>query len=62
MGQIRATGLRCETRRFQAMMQVELVNEGPERFCSIRARSSSDQCAVRIMSATRAASTATFIS
>lgn len=26
---IRATGLRCETGRFQAMMQVELVNEGP---------------------------------
>jgi D-tyrosyl-tRNA(Tyr) deacylase len=27
--QIRAAGLRCETGRFQAMMQVELVNEGP---------------------------------
>ena len=27
--QIRATGLRCETGRFQEMMQVELVNEGP---------------------------------
>jgi D-tyrosyl-tRNA(Tyr) deacylase len=27
--QIRAGGLRCETGRFQAMMQVELVNEGP---------------------------------
>jgi len=27
--QIRATGLRCETGRFQAMMKVELVNEGP---------------------------------
>jgi len=27
--QIRARGLRCETGRFQAMMQVELVNEGP---------------------------------
>jgi D-aminoacyl-tRNA deacylase len=26
---IRATGLRCETGQFQAMMQVELVNEGP---------------------------------
>jgi D-tyrosyl-tRNA(Tyr) deacylase len=26
---IRATGLRCETGRFQQMMQVELVNEGP---------------------------------
>jgi len=26
---IRAAGLRCETGRFQAMMQVELVNEGP---------------------------------
>jgi D-aminoacyl-tRNA deacylase len=26
---IRATGLRCETGRFQAMMQVELVNDGP---------------------------------
>ncbi len=27
--QIRGTGLRCETGRFQEMMQVELVNEGP---------------------------------
>jgi D-aminoacyl-tRNA deacylase len=26
---IRATGLRCETGRFQQMMRVELVNEGP---------------------------------
>jgi D-tyrosyl-tRNA(Tyr) deacylase len=26
---IRAAGLRCETGRFQAMMKVELVNEGP---------------------------------
>jgi len=26
---IQASGLRCETGRFQAMMQVELVNEGP---------------------------------
>jgi D-aminoacyl-tRNA deacylase len=26
---MRATGLRCETGRFQEMMQVELVNEGP---------------------------------
>lgn len=26
---IRAFGLRCETGQFQAMMQVELVNEGP---------------------------------
>ena len=29
MGRIRATGLRCETGKFQAMMQVELVNDGP---------------------------------
>jgi D-aminoacyl-tRNA deacylase len=28
-GQIRATGLNCETGRFQEMMKVELVNEGP---------------------------------
>ena len=28
-GKIRAAGLRCETGRFQEMMQVELVNEGP---------------------------------
>jgi D-aminoacyl-tRNA deacylase len=27
--QIRAAGLRCETGRFQEMMQVELMNEGP---------------------------------
>lgn len=26
---IRAAGIRCETGRFQEMMQVELVNEGP---------------------------------
>ena len=26
---IRASGLRCETGRFQEMMQVELVNDGP---------------------------------
>lgn len=26
---IRAAGLRCETGRFQEMMQVELINEGP---------------------------------
>lgn len=26
---IRATGLRCETGRFQEMMEVELVNDGP---------------------------------
>jgi len=26
---MQAAGLRCETGRFQAMMQVELVNEGP---------------------------------
>ena len=26
---IRSSGLRCETGRFQEMMQVELVNEGP---------------------------------
>lgn len=26
---IQAAGLRCETGRFQALMQVELVNEGP---------------------------------
>jgi len=29
VGQIQAAGLRCETGRFQEMMQVELVNEGP---------------------------------
>ena len=27
--QVQALGLRCETGRFQEMMQVELVNEGP---------------------------------
>jgi D-aminoacyl-tRNA deacylase len=29
VGKIRATGLRCETGRFQETMQVELVNDGP---------------------------------
>jgi D-tyrosyl-tRNA(Tyr) deacylase len=29
VGQIRVAGLRCETGRFQEMMKVELVNEGP---------------------------------
>ena len=29
VGKIRAAGLRSETGRFQEMMQVELVNEGP---------------------------------
>jgi D-aminoacyl-tRNA deacylase len=29
VAQIQAAGLRCETGRFQEMMQVELVNEGP---------------------------------
>jgi D-aminoacyl-tRNA deacylase len=29
VGHVRAAGLRCETGRFQEMMQVELVNEGP---------------------------------
>ncbi len=29
VGQIQAAGLRCETGRFQEMMQVELVNVGP---------------------------------
>lgn len=29
VGRIRAAGLTCETGRFQEMMQVELVNEGP---------------------------------
>ncbi len=29
VSQIRAAGLRCETGRFQEMMRVELVNEGP---------------------------------
>jgi len=27
--QVRASGLRCETGRFQEMMEVELVNDGP---------------------------------
>jgi D-tyrosyl-tRNA(Tyr) deacylase len=29
VGKVRAAGLRCETGRFQEMMQVELVNAGP---------------------------------
>lgn len=29
VGRVQAAGLRCETGRFQEMMQVELVNEGP---------------------------------
>jgi D-tyrosyl-tRNA(Tyr) deacylase len=29
VSKIRATGLRCETGEFQAMMEVELVNQGP---------------------------------
>jgi len=29
VGKIRSAGLRCETGRFQEMMAVELVNEGP---------------------------------
>jgi D-tyrosyl-tRNA(Tyr) deacylase len=29
VGRIRNAGLRCETGRFQEMMQVELVNDGP---------------------------------
>jgi D-tyrosyl-tRNA(Tyr) deacylase len=29
VGAIRGAGLRCETGRFQEMMQVELVNDGP---------------------------------
>ncbi|MGB6026262.1 MAG: D-aminoacyl-tRNA deacylase [Candidatus Sulfotelmatobacter sp.] len=29
MEQIRAAGLSCQTGRFQEMMKVELVNEGP---------------------------------
>jgi len=29
VGKVRATGLRCETGQFQAMMEVELVNSGP---------------------------------
>ncbi len=29
VARVRATGLRCETGQFQAMMEVELVNAGP---------------------------------
>jgi D-tyrosyl-tRNA(Tyr) deacylase len=29
VAKVRAAGLRCETGRFQAMMNVELVNDGP---------------------------------
>jgi len=29
VGKIRATGLRCETGKFQEMMEIELVNDGP---------------------------------
>ena len=29
VARVRAVGLRCETGRFQAMMEVELVNDGP---------------------------------
>jgi len=29
VGKLRAAGLRCETGRFQEMMEVELVNDGP---------------------------------
>ena len=29
VGRIRAAGVRCETGKFQAMMEVELVNQGP---------------------------------
>ena len=29
VSRVRALGLKCETGKFQAMMQVELVNEGP---------------------------------
>jgi D-aminoacyl-tRNA deacylase len=29
VGRIRAAGVRCETGRFQEMMDVELVNDGP---------------------------------
>ena len=29
VGRVRASGLRCETGKFQEMMQVELVNDGP---------------------------------
>jgi D-aminoacyl-tRNA deacylase len=37
---IRAAGLRCETGRFQQMMQVELVNEGPVTILLDSAKSS----------------------
>jgi D-aminoacyl-tRNA deacylase len=29
VGKIRQSGVRCDTGRFQAMMQIELVNDGP---------------------------------
>jgi D-tyrosyl-tRNA(Tyr) deacylase len=29
VARVRATGLRCETGQFQAMMEVELINSGP---------------------------------
>jgi D-tyrosyl-tRNA(Tyr) deacylase len=29
VGKIRAAGLRCETGKFQEMMEVEMVNDGP---------------------------------
>ena len=29
VGRLRAAGLRCETGRFQEMMEVQLVNDGP---------------------------------
>jgi D-tyrosyl-tRNA(Tyr) deacylase len=29
VGQVRGLGLRCETGRFQEMMEVELINSGP---------------------------------
>ncbi|MFZ0313918.1 MAG: D-aminoacyl-tRNA deacylase [Candidatus Korobacteraceae bacterium] len=29
VGQVRGSGLRCETGRFQEMMEVELINSGP---------------------------------
>ena len=29
VGRIRAAGVRCQTGRFQEMMQVELINDGP---------------------------------
>jgi D-aminoacyl-tRNA deacylase len=31
VSRVRASGLRCETGRFQEMMEVELVNDGPVR-------------------------------